>query len=459
MVRSETLVGLRARIVNAGMWTVTGHVVETLIRLGTSLVMTRLLVPGDFGLMALAITIPTSLGMLSDLGIRSNVIQKSGGLSVDFLRTAWTVQVVRGMLLSVLMLVMAVLFLLPQVRQMIPEGSLLLHPQLPFLLATMGASPAIGAFESVNIFVQERDIKFGPLILRTIVSKILPVPVMMVWALLYPSVWSLVAGGLVAQAVLTLSSHLMIPGPIMKFRWDRRHVRSLLSDGKWIALATAGTFFISQGDRLILAVMFSATQMGLYAIAWTLADIGKSLLQRIHGSITLPVLSELFRTRPERAIKAYYRYRKPIDILAFTSAGFIWVAGPEIIHFLYDDRYADAGWILQVLSLSLVSFPFQMIGASFIANNEWRSSSFNSVIFTASFFASAYVGYALSDSTGVIWAIGLYSWPATLILLARAYRRGWIDPIQEVIMLPLLLLGVALGFAAQWFLRILGAQF
>ena len=139
MVDAPPLTGLRARIVNAGMWTVTGHVVENLIRLGTSLVMTRLLVPGDFGLMAVALTIPASLAMLSDLGIHSNVIKKTGRLGTDFLRTAWTIQVVRGMLLWVLMLVVAGLFWLPQVRQLMPEGSLLLHPQLPYLLAAMGS--------------------------------------------------------------------------------------------------------------------------------------------------------------------------------------------------------------------------------------------------------------------------------------------------------------------------------
>ena len=267
------------------------------------------------------------------------------------------------------------------------------------------------------MYLQERDIHFRPLILRTMFSKILPVPVMVVWALLYPSVWSLVAGALVSQTILTLSSHILIPGVPMKFQWDRHHVRDLLGDGKWITLSTAGTFFVSQGDRLILATLLSATQMGFYAIAWTLADVARSFLQRLHGYITLPVLSELFRTRPERAIDAYYRYRKPIDILAFTGTGFLWMAGPEIIHFLYDDRYAEAGWILQVLSLSLASFPFQMINLAFIANDEWRNHSFNSLILSVSFFAAAYVGYALSGSTGVIWAIALYSWPATLILL------------------------------------------
>jgi O-antigen/teichoic acid export membrane protein len=449
VVDAQPLTGLRARIVNAGMWTLTGHVVENLIKLGTSLVMTRLLVPGDFGLMAVALTIPASLAMLSDLGIHSNVIKKSGRLGTDFLRTAWTIQVVRGILLWILMVIVAGLFWLPQVQQLMPEGSLLLHPQLPYLLAAMGSIIAIGAFDSVNMFLQERDIHFRPLILRSIISKILPVPVMIVWALLYPSVWSLVAGALVSQIILTLSSHILIPGVPMKFQLERHHVRSLLGDGKWITLSTAGTFFVSQGDRLILATMLTATQMGFYAIALTLAEVARSFLQKLHGYITLPVLSELFRTRPEKAIDAYYKYRRPTDILAFTATGFLWMAGPEIINFLYDDRYAEAGWILQALSLSLSSFPFQMINLAFIANDEWRNYSFNSLILSVSFFAAAYVGYALSGSTGVIWAIALYSWPATLILLVRAYKRGWVDPVREIVMLPFGLAGLALGFAAK----------
>jgi O-antigen/teichoic acid export membrane protein len=184
--------------------------------------------------------------------------------------------------------------------------------------------------------------------------------------------------------------------------------------------------------------------------------VARSFLQKLHGNITLPVLSELFRTRPEKAIDAYYKYRRPIDVLAFSATGFLWMAAPQIINFLYDGRYADAGWILQVLSLSLASFPFQMINLAFIANDEWRNYAFNSLILTASFFAAAGLGYVLSGSIGVIWAIALYSWPATLVLLARAYRRGWVDPIRELVMLPFVLAGLVLGFAAKWILQWVG---
>ncbi|HUQ38283.1 MAG TPA: oligosaccharide flippase family protein [Aestuariivirga sp.] len=456
MVDSQQTSGLRERIQKAGLWTIAVHVTESGVRLATSLVMTRLLLPQDFGLMAVAITIPVGLGMLSDIGIRSNVIRKSGVLGTDFLTTAWTVQVLRGVLLWGFTLLLAGILYLPHVRRAIPAESILSHPQLPLLVAAMGSILAISGFESVNIYVQERDIQFKPLALRSIISKIIPVPIMVTWGYLYPSVWSLVAGALVAQAILIVSSHISIRGPSMRFTWQRDHAKNLLGDGRWITLSTAGTFLVTQGDRLILAALLTATQMGLYAIAWTLIDVVRSFLLRFHAQITLPVLSELFRTRPASAIEAYYKYRAPIDALTFTTVGLLWIAAPEIVVFLFDKRYEEAGWILQVLALSIASFPYLMINLAFIANDEWRSFAINSAIMTCSFFISVLIGYFLYGWTGVIWGIALYSWPAALILLARAHRRGWVVPIREIAMLPFALVGIGFGFAAKWILQWIG---
>jgi O-antigen/teichoic acid export membrane protein len=449
-------VGLRARIQRAGLWISVGHLAESFIRLATSLLLTRLLVPQDFGMMAVAIAIPVGLDLLSDVGIRGNVIRKSSKLGDEFLRTAWTVQALRGMLLWVASLLLAGLLYVPQIQHVIPAKSLLSNPQLPLLLSTVCFSLVIAGFESVNIFVQERDIYFGPLVMRSIISRIITIPVMLAWAYFFPSVWSLVAGALLAQLVMVVSSHIMIPGPAMKFSWNEHHAKDLLRDGRWVTLSSAGTFLVTQGDRLILATMLTASQMGVYAIAWTLADVTRSLLQRLHGQITLPVLSELFRTRPAGAIDAYYKYRKPIDGLAFCATGILWIAAPEILHFLYDNRYADAGWILQVLGLSLASFPYLMTNMCFMANDEWRNFSVNSIILVAAFFSAIVVGYFLFGWMGVIWGIALHSWPAICILLIRAYRRGWVRPIHEILMLPFLLLGIAIGYVIKWILQWIG---
>lgn len=447
--------GLRARLVRAGLWTLTGYFVETSIRLLTSLVMTRLLVPEAFGLMVVAITVPTGLAMLSDIGIQSNIVRKAGSLGQMFLRTAWTIQIVRGASLWGVTLFFAALLLIPRARSIIPEDSVLADPQLPFVLGVMGSILAISGLNSVNIYLQERELNLKPLVLRTLISKIISLPIMLTWAFFDRSIWALVAGVIASQATLTLLSHYLIPGQRMQLCWDQDSRKELLVDSKWTALASTSGFIANQGERLIFAIFLTPKQMGFYAIAVTLVDVIRALLQKLHGQLTLPVLSELFRTRPAAAKDAYYKYRKPIDIFTFTAVGFLSIAGSDLVKFLYDDRYTGAGLLLQILGISLGSFPFQLMNSAFIANNEWRNYSLNILAFSISLFIAVIAGYYIAGWIGAVWGVTIYSWPATFLVLLRSYRRGWVDPVREVIMLPFVFVGVTLGLAARWILPIL----
>lgn len=74
-------------------------VAQQLIRLGSNLILTRLLFPEAFGLMALVQTFMTGLAMFSDIGIGPSIIQNRRGEDPDFLNTAWTIQIGRGVML------------------------------------------------------------------------------------------------------------------------------------------------------------------------------------------------------------------------------------------------------------------------------------------------------------------------------------------------------------------------
>jgi O-antigen/teichoic acid export membrane protein len=82
---------LKQRILRAGSWTLAGQVLSQVIRLGSNLVMTRLLAPEMFGVMSIAITVGMILGMLSDLGLNQNIVQSKRGEEPAFLDTAWCV--------------------------------------------------------------------------------------------------------------------------------------------------------------------------------------------------------------------------------------------------------------------------------------------------------------------------------------------------------------------------------
>ncbi len=74
------------------------------IRLVSTLVMTRLLAPSMFGVMAIAMMVNVIASLLTDLGIRQNIVQSRRGADPIFLDTAWTVQIVRGFIIWALAL-------------------------------------------------------------------------------------------------------------------------------------------------------------------------------------------------------------------------------------------------------------------------------------------------------------------------------------------------------------------
>ena len=87
---------LKKQAVRGTIWTVFGYGSSQVLRFGGNLILTRLLVPDLFGLMALVQIFIRGLSLFSDIGIRPSIIRSDRGDDPIFLNTAWTIQVIRG---------------------------------------------------------------------------------------------------------------------------------------------------------------------------------------------------------------------------------------------------------------------------------------------------------------------------------------------------------------------------
>lgn len=86
----------RKHVIWSSVWVFGGQIAGQVLRLVSNLIMTRLLVPEMFGVMAVANTVIIGLALCSYIGLHHNIIQSSRGDDPDFLNTAWTMQVIRG---------------------------------------------------------------------------------------------------------------------------------------------------------------------------------------------------------------------------------------------------------------------------------------------------------------------------------------------------------------------------
>ena len=128
---------LKRRVITAGAWSLAGYAVSQVIRFGSNLIMTRLLVPEMFGVMAIATIVMVGLAMFSDLGLRQSIVQSRRGDDPAFLNTAWALQILRGLVLWAIALAIALGLYLADRAGMVPAGSVYADPSLPWVIAAL----------------------------------------------------------------------------------------------------------------------------------------------------------------------------------------------------------------------------------------------------------------------------------------------------------------------------------
>jgi O-antigen/teichoic acid export membrane protein len=338
-VSGEAHASFGTRALRGTVWTALRYAVESSLRLASNLILTRLLFPEAFGLMALVNVLMIGLAMFSDIGITTSVVQSPRGDEPRYLRTAWTLQVARGVVLSALAValagVMAEFYGQPELRALVPVA---------------GLTALISGFNSMSLIRLQRHLQLGKLAVLELTGQLVSVALMIAWAALVPSVWALVAGGLVGAALRLALSYLVSPEDRLGFAWDRESSRQLLGFGKWIFVSTMLFFMAGQADRLIFGRMLSVSQLGVYGIALMLASLPIQILWSVGSSVLLPAFSRQAGSRPSLDA-SYRRAQLPVMLLGGLPVACLLACGPALIALLYDPRYADAGWMLQLLAL------------------------------------------------------------------------------------------------------------
>lgn len=316
---------------------------QNALRLAGNLVLTRILFPEAFGIMALVQVCITGVGLFSDMGTRGAIIQNERGDDPAFLDTAWIFQILRGFVLW------GVICLFAE-----PVAQFYEQPILADLLPLAGFSLVITGFRSTKMVTANRHLTLGRVTAFELIGQGLGIAVMIVLALILESVWALAWGMLVAPVFITALSHLALPGHTNRFRFERAAAATLFSFGKFIFIATSSTFLMTQADRAILGKFIPLDQLAFYNIAYGLASLPFVLKNRVARTIFLP----LYVKRPPGASAVnranFGRARFLVVGTLLSGAFFLALIGPAFVDLAYDARYVSAGPLITLIALALI---------------------------------------------------------------------------------------------------------
>ena len=177
----------------------------------------------------------------------------------------------------------------------------------------------------------------------------------------------------------------------------------------------------------------------------------RQLLDKIISDVAFSALSEVIRERPADLKASYYRFHIIIASVAYFCSGILMFSGQSLIGLLYDRRYEQAGWMLEILATALLITPFHLAIDCLLALGLPRIFTQIIAVRGVALFILVPLGFHLFGLPGALWAL-VASYSATLpVTLYYQIKYGFFDLWKTLLpmlaLAPGVLLAECLNFA------------
>ncbi len=284
---------LTGRVMKSGFWALGLRMGNRGVGLVRVLILARLLLPEDFGLLGIALLTVAAIETFTVTGFDQALVQRED-TEDRFWDTAWLTAAGRGIALAAVVFAAA-----PAVAWFFDR------PDSVWVVRAMAAGPLIRGFSNLGIvrYVREMDFRrrfvyeFG----ITLVDAAVSIPL----AIALRSVWALVLGLIAGQVAGLFISWLQRPVRV-SLRFDRGSFSELFGFGRWVTGSSIMNFLLVQGDDVVVGRLLGASSLGLYQMAYRIGTLPVTEAGQVIASVTFPAFSRLRNDR-ERLRGAFFR--------------------------------------------------------------------------------------------------------------------------------------------------------
>lgn len=400
--------------------------VSNVIRLGSTLVLTRLLVPEVFGIMAISLVFMTAINMFSDLGLVPSIVRSPRGDDEEFLNTAWTLQALRGGFICVGISLIAW-----------PASIAYDEPILFPILCALSLTALIGGFSSIRVASARRHMDFARVTQMEIIVQLASLVVNVLAAYWLRSPWALVIGSLFGAALRLGLSHAMLPPFQHRLRLEKGAFAEIARFGRWVLLATMLSYLGNRGIDGLMGLLVPLGTLGQITIAFTLAQAAGDLARLLLSNVVFPVMARIHRERPDDLPRTVARVRQIMMIGVLPAFALLAVLADPIADLLYDERYMAVGAYLALAALSSgISMSAAPNDSLLLTLGHSRTYSALMFINAVSRIAGLFIGFQLGGEYGMLIGLAGGSLAAPVVStvwLHRTMRQSWLYEIVAVV--------------------------
>ena len=405
--------------------------VQGLIRLVSSLVLTRVLVPEAYGTITILVSILYVIGNILDTNVTLFVVRDKNAEQPRYLNTAWTMRLIRSMSSG------AVLFLCaPLIATKIYD-----LPDLTLPLRVFSLWFIIDGFESLAFALAVRRKQARLQMYSELAASVISTTFSIVYCYRYHTFWGMAFGMLLNRLIMTVLSHRLYRDLRPRLFIDLAAAREILVYSKFTVPSSFLTLGLNQFDKVVFLRLFDLRLLGIYGLAGNIAGSIETLISKISQAVLYPRCAHNFRENPDTATHRYYTENTKLfaGILAMPAA--ICGAAHLIITLLYDSRYSEAGSVLQALAIRAVLLSFASPAEDLlISAGEFHVILVGNVLRTAWIILGSLLGYYFLGFLGFIYGLSLSGLPPLFYYLWLQKSKGML-----IVKYELYKMGFALG--------------
>jgi O-antigen/teichoic acid export membrane protein len=322
-------------------WQLLGRGGEQALRLVANLLLARLLSPDDFGVVGMAAAGLAIADALAFVGTEQAVLADRHGRRPRFVATAWSLALIRSIILGVVLLALAA-----------PLARWYEQPAATPIFMMIALQPLLLGLAHPGAYVPLRGLAFGPWTIARLVAAAVGVLISVVLAIQLRSAWALVIGQLTTTAIASLASHAITPRRIwVRPALDRKHLRRLLAFSAGALGTPILIIAVTQAPAILVGPTLGPAVLGVFLLHRRLCDTGQQLAVQAAGSVIVPASAELACDH-RRLARAWCRTLRTAGLVALPAAALLAWMGADLPDVLLGSQYRGAAGQFSALAIA-----------------------------------------------------------------------------------------------------------
>jgi lipopolysaccharide exporter len=388
---------------------------QALLRLVSSVILTRILFPEAYGTITILMSVLYVIVNIFDTNVSLFIVRDKNAEQPRYLNTAWTMRLIRSLLSSAVLFVCAPL-IATRVYNL---------PDLTLPLRVFSLWFLIDGFESMGFALAIRRKQARLQMYSELAASVLSTTFSIVYCYRYHTFWGMAFGILLNRLIMTVLSHQLYRELRPRLFIDLAAAREILVYSKFTIPSSLLTLGLSQFDKVVFLRLFDLRLLGIYGLSGNIAGSIEALITKISQAVLYPRCAHNFRDNPNTAAERYYTENTKLfaGILAMPAA----VAGAShlIIALLYDSRYSEAGSVLQALAIRAVLLSLASPAEDLlISTGQFHVILVGNILRASWIVLGSLVGYHFGGFLGFVYGLSLSGLPPLAYYLWLQKSKG-----------------------------------